>query len=158
MLEWNRKKLGMKILQHVFKKSKQSDGFKFEFQIENEVREIFTTWADEVVQNLLGSLEERWEWHRKLTAGDFLSLRHIRDQLPQELVEEYRDTQKRFTRDIVLERARGSPNTAQSRAAELGGGHDDVKRSRPKRRGLHRRRGAPEPCRIGLRHGAPRDF
>ncbi|GMY19735.1 putative cox1/oxi3 intron 2 protein [Fagus crenata] len=56
--ERNRKKLGMKILQHVFKKSKQSDGFKFEFQIENEVREIFTTWADELVQNFLGSLEE----------------------------------------------------------------------------------------------------
>nr|POF26612.1 hypothetical protein CFP56_54238 [Quercus suber] len=36
--------LGMKILQHVFKKLKQSDGFKFDFQIENEVREIFRTW------------------------------------------------------------------------------------------------------------------
>ncbi|GMY19723.1 nuclear intron maturase 3, mitochondrial-like [Fagus crenata] len=45
------------------------------------------TWADEVVQNFLGSLEEHLEWHRKLTAGNFLSLRHIRDQLPQELVD-----------------------------------------------------------------------
>ncbi|KAL0005792.1 hypothetical protein SO802_013353 [Lithocarpus litseifolius] len=35
--ERNRKILGMKILQHVFKKLKQSDGFKFDFQIENEV-------------------------------------------------------------------------------------------------------------------------
>ena len=35
--------LGMKILQHVFKKLKQSDGFKFDFQIENVVRDIFRT-------------------------------------------------------------------------------------------------------------------
>ena len=41
--ERNRKILGMKILRHVFKKLKQSDGFKFDFQIENEVREIFRT-------------------------------------------------------------------------------------------------------------------
>ena len=81
--------LGMKILQHVFKKLKQSDGFKFDFQIENEVQEIFRTWTDEVVQDFLGSLEERWEWHRMLTEGDFLSLRHIRDQLPQDLVDAY---------------------------------------------------------------------
>ena len=64
----------MKILQHVFKKLKQSDGFKFDFQIENEVQEIFRTWIDEVVQDFLGSLEECWEWHRMLTAGDFLFL------------------------------------------------------------------------------------
>ena len=35
--ERKRKILGIKILQHVFKKLKQSDGFKFDFQIENEV-------------------------------------------------------------------------------------------------------------------------
>ena len=80
--ERKRKILGMKILQHVFKKLKQSDGFKFDFQIENEVREIFRTWTDEVVHDFLGSLEEHWEWHWMLTAGDFLSLRHIRGQLP----------------------------------------------------------------------------
>ena len=50
--------LGMKILQHVFKKLKQSVGFKFDFQIENEVREIFRTWTNEVVHDFLGSLEE----------------------------------------------------------------------------------------------------
>ena len=38
--ERNRKILGMKISQHVFKKLKQSDEFKFDFQIENEVQEI----------------------------------------------------------------------------------------------------------------------
>ena len=42
--------LGMKILQHAFKKLKQSDGSKFDFQIENEVREIFRTGTNEVVQ------------------------------------------------------------------------------------------------------------
>ena len=42
---------------------KQSEGFKFDFQIDNEVREIFKTWTNEVVQDFLGSLEERWEWH-----------------------------------------------------------------------------------------------
>lgn len=79
--ERNRKKLGLKILSHVFKKYKQStNGFKFEFQIENEVREIFRTWADEVVQEFLESLEERWNWHRLLSRGDFLSLRHVRDR------------------------------------------------------------------------------
>ena len=78
--------LGMKILQHAFKKLEQSDGFKFDFQIENEVREIFRTWTDEVVQDFL---EERWEWHQMLTIGDFLSLRHIRDQLPQDLINAY---------------------------------------------------------------------
>jgi len=94
--ERNRKKLGLKILQHVFKKLKQSGGFKFEFQIENEVREIFRTWANEVVQEYFsGSLEERSEWYRKLTAGDFLSLRHIRNQLPQELVDAKKKKQKK---------------------------------------------------------------
>ncbi|GMY19121.1 nuclear intron maturase 3, mitochondrial-like [Fagus crenata] len=114
----NRKKLGMKILQHVFKKSKQSDGFKFEFQIENEVREIFTTWADEVVQNFLGSLEEHWEWHRKLTAGDFLSLRHIRDQLPQELVDAYDKFQEQVDKYLSPVQARKALEKEERRAEE----------------------------------------
>uniref|UniRef100_A0A2N9GL33 Domain X domain-containing protein n=1 Tax=Fagus sylvatica TaxID=28930 RepID=A0A2N9GL33_FAGSY len=116
--ERNRKKLGMKILQHVFKKSKQSDGFKFEFQIENEVREIFKTWADEVVQNFLGSLEERWEWHRKLTAGDFLSLRHIRDQLPQELVEAYDKFQEQVDKYLSPVQARKALEKEERRMEE----------------------------------------
>jgi hypothetical protein len=104
--ERNRKKLGLKLLSHVFKKSKQSDGFKFDFQIENEVREIFQTWADEVVQEFLGSLEERWTWHRMLTAGDFLSLRHIRDQLPQELVDSYDKFQEQVHKHLSPVKAR----------------------------------------------------
>ncbi|RHN50058.1 putative reverse transcriptase domain, domain X [Medicago truncatula] len=85
----NRRILGLKIFNHAYKKMKQSDGFKFDFSIENEVREIFKSWADEVVQEFLGSVDECQEWHRSLTAGDFLSLRHIRDQLPPDLVVAY---------------------------------------------------------------------
>ncbi|KAL1569398.1 nuclear intron maturase 3, mitochondrial [Salvia divinorum] len=87
--ERTRKKLGMKLLSHVFKKLKQSNGSKLDFQIEDEVRQIFSTWADEVVQEYSTSVDERWEWHRLLSAGDFLSLRRIRDQLPHELVDAY---------------------------------------------------------------------
>ncbi|KAK6151321.1 hypothetical protein DH2020_013956 [Rehmannia glutinosa] len=87
--ERNRKKLGMKLLNHVHKKLKQSNGFKFDFRIENEVRQVFSTWADEVVREFLISVDERWEWHRKLTTGDFLSLARIRDKLPHDLVNAY---------------------------------------------------------------------
>ncbi|CAL5431071.1 unnamed protein product [Camellia sinensis] len=92
--ESNRKKLGLKIMGNIFKKLKRSNGFKLDFHIENEVRQIFRTWGDEVVQNFFGSLEERWNWHRMLSSGDFLSLRKIRDQLPQELVESYDNFQE----------------------------------------------------------------
>ncbi|KAM6596497.1 hypothetical protein CsatA_007021 [Cannabis sativa] len=98
--ERNRKKLGMKILSHLFKKSKQSDGFKFENQLENDVRKIVSSWADEVVREFFGSLEERWAWHRKLSAGHFLSLRHIRDQLPQELVDSYDKFQEQVDKHL----------------------------------------------------------
>ncbi|KAK4281928.1 hypothetical protein QN277_013371 [Acacia crassicarpa] len=87
--ERNRKKLGLKIFCHVYKKLKRSNGFKIEFNIENEVREIFKSWADEVAQEFLGNIDERREWHQRLSAGDFLSLHHIRNQLPPELVDSY---------------------------------------------------------------------
>ncbi|XP_050227532.1 nuclear intron maturase 3, mitochondrial [Mercurialis annua] len=98
--ERNRKRLGSKILSHIFKKLKKSNGFKSEFQIENEVREIFATWSDEVVQEFLGSLDERWQWHRMLTAGDFLTLRHIRDQLPEDLVDAYDKFQEQVNKHL----------------------------------------------------------
>lgn len=116
--ERNRKKLGLKILQHVFKKLKQSDRFKFEFQIENEVRQIFRGWGDEVVQDFLGSLEERWEWHRRLTAGDFLSLRHIRDQLPQELVDSYDKFQEQVDKHLSPAKARRELEEEERRVEE----------------------------------------
>ncbi|KAL4312274.1 hypothetical protein GQ457_01G004890 [Hibiscus cannabinus] len=105
--ERNRKKLGLKILSHVFKKLKQSkDGFKFEYQIDNEVREIFSTWADEVVQDFLGSLEERWNWYRLLSRGDFLSLRHVRDRLPEDLVDAYDKFQEQVDKHLAPTKAR----------------------------------------------------
>lgn len=116
--ERNRKKLGLKILQHVFKKLKQSGGFKFEFQIENEVRDIFRTWANEVVQDFLGSLEERSEWYRKLTAGDFLSLRHIRNQLPQELVDAYDKFQEQLEKHVSPVKARKALEKEERRMEE----------------------------------------
>lgn len=96
--ERNRKKLGLKLLSNVIKKLKRSDGFKFDFRIENEVRQLFSTWGDEVVQEFLRSVDERWEWHRKLSAGDFLSLPWIRDQLPRELVNAYDNFQHQVDR------------------------------------------------------------
>ena len=116
--ERNRKIPGMKILQHVFKKLKQSDGFKFDFQIENEVREIFRTLIDEAVQDFLGSLEERWEWHRMLTEGDFLSLRHIRDQLPQDLVDAYDKFQEQVDEYLSPVQARKALEKEEMRVEE----------------------------------------
>ncbi|KAL9237930.1 hypothetical protein vseg_012422 [Gypsophila vaccaria] len=100
MRERNRKKLGMKLFSHVFKKLKKSGGFQFECKIENEVSEIFRAWADEVVREFMGTLEERMVWHRLLTSGDFLSLKRIRDQLPQELVDAYDKFQEEVDRHL----------------------------------------------------------
>ncbi|XP_059308996.1 nuclear intron maturase 3, mitochondrial [Lycium ferocissimum] len=98
--ETNRKKLGMKIFSHVFKKSKRGNGFKTDFPIESEVKvnRIFDSWAEEVMQDFLKSVDDRWEWHRMLSAGDFLSLKRIRDQLPQELVDSYDNFQEQVDR------------------------------------------------------------
>ncbi|XVF49726.1 hypothetical protein PTKIN_Ptkin04bG0036400 [Pterospermum kingtungense] len=117
--ERNRKKLGLKILSHVFKKLKQSkNGFKFEFQIENEVREIFRTWADEVVKEFLGSMEERWNWHRLLSRGDFLSLKHVRDQLPQDLVDAYDEFQEQVDKHLSPVKARMALEEKERRVRE----------------------------------------
>ncbi|PWA93629.1 Domain X [Artemisia annua] len=51
--ETNRKKLAMKIFSHVYKKMKTSNGFKFDFHIEREEREIFETWGREAVDEFL---------------------------------------------------------------------------------------------------------
>ncbi|KAF5772124.1 putative domain X protein [Helianthus annuus] len=87
--ETNRKKLAMKIFDHVYKKLKTSNGFKFNFQIEKEVKVIFETWGRETVDEFMGSTEERAALYRKLSGGDFLSLKRIREQLPLDLVESY---------------------------------------------------------------------
>ncbi|XP_058113683.1 nuclear intron maturase 3, mitochondrial [Magnolia sinica] len=100
-----RKKLGLKILSHVFKKLKRCDGFKFEMKIENEVREIFGVWGEEVVREFLGSSEECWNWRRKLSSGDFLSIKAVRDQLPPELVDAYDEFQEKVDKYMKVERA-----------------------------------------------------
>ncbi|KAD3336270.1 hypothetical protein E3N88_31789 [Mikania micrantha] len=87
--ETNRKKLAMKLFNHVYKKLKTSNGFKLDFQIEKEVGEIFEKWARETVDEFMESVEERAAWYRKLSGGDFLSLKRIRDQLPVDLVDSY---------------------------------------------------------------------
>ncbi|GJZ93955.1 nuclear intron maturase 3, mitochondrial [Tanacetum coccineum] len=104
--ETNRKKLAMKIFSHVYKKMKTSNGFKFEFHIEDEVREIFETWGREAVDEFLGSIEERAAWYRKLSGGDFLSLRRIRDQLPGELVDSYDKFQEQVDKYLKPVKAR----------------------------------------------------
>ncbi|XP_062019051.1 nuclear intron maturase 3, mitochondrial [Rosa rugosa] len=114
----NRKKLGMKIMSHVFKKLKSSDGLKSEYQIENEVGEIFRTWADEVVQEFLESLDERWDWYRKLSAGNFLSLRHIRQQLPEELVDAYDKFQEQVDKHLNPVRDRKAREEEERRVTE----------------------------------------
>ncbi|RWR91440.1 nuclear intron maturase 3, mitochondrial [Cinnamomum micranthum f. kanehirae] len=100
-----RKKLGLKILNHVFKKSKRCDGSKFEVKIEAEVREIFKTWADEVVQEFFASSDECWNWHRALSGGDFLSIRAVRNQLPRELVDAYDQFQGQVNKFMKPEKA-----------------------------------------------------
>ncbi|KAH1090555.1 hypothetical protein J1N35_017812 [Gossypium stocksii] len=117
--ERNRKKLGLKILSHVFKKLKQSNnGFRYEYQIESEVREIFRTWADEVVLEFMGSLEERWNWHQLLSRGDFLSLRHVRDQLPQDLVDAYDKFQEQVDKHLAPTKARMALEEEEKRVRE----------------------------------------
>ncbi|CAA0829853.1 RNA-directed DNA polymerase (reverse transcriptase [Striga hermonthica] len=98
--ERNRKKLGMKLLSHVHKKLRRGSSFEFDFQIENEVTEVFATWGHEVVRGFLSSVDERWEWHRKLSGGDFLSLARIRDQLPRDLVEAYDNFQTQIDKHL----------------------------------------------------------
>ncbi|KAK7266718.1 hypothetical protein RIF29_19369 [Crotalaria pallida] len=116
--ERNRKQLGLKIFNHVYKKMKRSDGFKFDFSIENEVREIFKSWADEVAQEFLGNIDECQEWHRSLSAGDFLSLRHIRNQLPPELVDAYDKFQEQVDKHLNPIKARKAIEEEERRAKE----------------------------------------
>ncbi|KAL2347938.1 hypothetical protein Fmac_001938 [Flemingia macrophylla] len=102
----NRRKLGLQIFSHVYKKMKQSECFKFDYKIESEVREIFRSWANEVVLEFLGDIDECQEWHRCLSAGDFLQLRHIRNQLPTELVDAYDRFQEQVDKHLNPMKAR----------------------------------------------------
>ncbi|XP_027365690.1 nuclear intron maturase 3, mitochondrial isoform X2 [Abrus precatorius] len=114
----NRRKLGLKIFGHVYKKIKQGEGFKFDYSIENEVREIFRSWADEVVQEFLGNVDECQEWHRSLSAGDFLQLRHIRNQLPPDLVDAYDKFQEQVDKHLNPVKARKAIEEEERRIKE----------------------------------------
>ncbi|MQM04416.1 hypothetical protein Taro_037216 [Colocasia esculenta] len=101
-----RKKLGIKILNHVFKKLKRCGGFKSEFPIESEVRVIFESWAEEVVKDFFQSREECWIWHRALTSGDFLNLKGVRDQLPTGLIDAYDEFQRKVHEYMIPVKAK----------------------------------------------------
>lgn len=96
-----RKKLGMKIWSHVFKKLKRCGGFKFDFSIESEVRQIFRNWGDKVVAEYFRSRDDCRDWQRMLSSGDFLSLKRIRDQLPEELVDSYDQFQEKVNKYML---------------------------------------------------------
>ncbi|KAG8075060.1 hypothetical protein GUJ93_ZPchr0006g44391 [Zizania palustris] len=98
--ETRRKKLGLKILVHLFKKMRWGHEFKFDFQVESEVQQVFKNWAEEVVTEYFRSQEHCRYWHRSLTSGDFLSLNRVRDQLPPALVDSYDKFQE--TLDMFL--------------------------------------------------------
>ncbi|PKA54635.1 hypothetical protein AXF42_Ash000470 [Apostasia shenzhenica] len=103
--ETRRKNLGMKILNHVFKKLKRGGQFKVEFHIESELREVFRTWAEEVVMGYFRSRDDCREWHRMLTSGDFLSLKRVRDQLPEPLLDAYDKFQEKVDNYFMPVRA-----------------------------------------------------
>ncbi|KAK3130987.1 hypothetical protein QOZ80_6BG0500580 [Eleusine coracana subsp. coracana] len=99
--ETRRKKLGLKILNHLVKRMRRGEEFEFEFQIENEVRQVFKDWAKETVAEYFNSQEHCRYWHRLLTAGDFLSLNRVRDQLPPALVDSYDQFQQTLDRLLM---------------------------------------------------------
>ncbi|KAI3986383.1 hypothetical protein MKX01_002228 [Papaver californicum] len=113
-----RRKLGLKIVEHVFKKVKRGDVFKFDYQIEREVRETFRSWGDETVQDFFESLEDRADWYRKFTGGDFFSLRTIRSQLPCELVDAYDQFQEQVDKHLTPLKARSALEEVGKRAEE----------------------------------------
>ncbi|KAM3234535.1 nuclear intron maturase 3, mitochondrial isoform X1 [Capsicum annuum] len=116
--ETNRKKLGMKIFTHVFKKMKRANSVKTDFQIESEVNQIFDSWGEEVMQDYLESVDDRWDWHRMLSAGDFLSLKSVRDQLPRELVDAYDNFQEQVDRYLNPVKAKRMLEEQVKRAEE----------------------------------------
>ncbi|KAF2927909.1 nuclear intron maturase 3, mitochondrial [Oryza sativa Japonica Group] len=116
--ETRRKKLGLKILSHLFKKVRRGHEFEFDFQIESEVQQLFKEWAEEVVTEYFKSPEHCRYWHRLLTSGDFLSLARVRDQLPPELVDSYDKFQKTLDRFLMPMRDRGTSDEEERLAEE----------------------------------------
>lgn len=109
--ETRRKKLGLKILNHLFKRMRRGEEFEFDFRIEKEVQQVFRDWAEETVAEYFKSHEHCQYWHRLLTSGDFLSLNRVRDQLPLALVDSYDKFQE--TIDKFLMPMRGHDMTEE---------------------------------------------
>ncbi|XP_006657212.3 nuclear intron maturase 3, mitochondrial [Oryza brachyantha] len=116
--ETRRKKLGLKILNHLFKKVRRGHEFEFDFRIESEVQQLFKEWADEVVIEYFKSPEHCRYWHRFLTSGDFLSLTRMRDQLPPALVDSYDKFQETLDRFLMPMRDHGTSDKEERLAEE----------------------------------------
>ncbi|XP_020109316.1 uncharacterized protein LOC109724798 [Ananas comosus] len=116
--ETRRKKLGLKILNHLFKKLKRGHAVECGFRIESEVRDIFRGWAEDAVKEYFSSKEHCFYWHRMLTRGDFLSLNRIRDQLPPELVESYDQFQEKVNKYLMPAWASRAFEEEEERRAE----------------------------------------
>ncbi|XP_051198189.1 nuclear intron maturase 3, mitochondrial [Lolium perenne] len=102
--ETRRKKLGLKILNHLFKKVRRGHEFEFGFSIEDEVQQEFKGWAEETVVDYFKSQDHCRYWHRLFTSGDFLSLNRVRDQLPPTLVDSYDQLQEALNRFLMPRR------------------------------------------------------
>ncbi|KAM0844492.1 hypothetical protein ACQ4PT_057049 [Festuca glaucescens] len=102
--ETRRKKLGLKILNHLFKKVRRGHEFEFDFHIEDEVQQEFKGWAKETVVEYFKSQDHCRYWHRLFTSGDFLSLNRVRDQLPPALVDSYDQLQEALDRFLMPRR------------------------------------------------------
>nr|CAB3471059.1 unnamed protein product [Digitaria exilis] len=104
--ETRRKKLGLKILNHLFKRVRRGEEFEFDFQIENEVQQVFKDWAEETVAEYFRFLmpkrgqnmseeeeriaeEEEEEEYEKRTVEDLTELK-MRANAPIELVRKAR--------------------------------------------------------------------
>lgn len=118
--ERTRKILGAKIMKHCYRKAKRNEGrLEMDFRVEDEVRQVFAGWGEESTEAFLGSLDERWAWHRALTSGDFLSLGHIREKLPRGLVESYDAFQREVEKHLSpAEARRGMEAEERRREAE----------------------------------------
>ncbi|XP_047087723.1 nuclear intron maturase 3, mitochondrial-like [Lolium rigidum] len=102
--ETRRKKLGLKILNHLFKKVRRGHEFEFGFRIEDEVQRQFKGWAEETVVEYFKSQDHCRYWHRLFTSGDFLSLNRVREQLPPTLVDSYDQLHEALNRFLMPRR------------------------------------------------------
>jgi Type II intron maturase len=116
--ETRRKKLGLKILNHLFKRIKRGESFELGFSIEHEVKQVFDGWASETIKEYLQNLENRQYWYRLLCTGDFFRLDRIRHQLPDELIQSYDTFQEKVDQYLSPVREIKSLEREQKRKIE----------------------------------------